>query len=516
MLPTLDNLRDFSVMGTAELLRFFQHARRKTPGCAWRSERVGKQHGARAYSRLAFRMLLSTESRRTRFQRVKPVRTDPPGDVGKTVDGQSETLDIKPPLRPLIAESWLRSKAAGVATAADAVKFHRVDDDELQRRQEASSDMLQVARPHLRWLSAWLTGVPHIVYLVDRDGIVLFSAGNYDNADAFGLRPGYDWSERTMGTNGAGTAIAADRPVAVFGPEHISEPFRGFTCMGAPVHDPEGQVCGAIDVSTSAEDANEDRLAVMAYIAFAIDAELVHQRGAAMAMQRMKAKDRLLAEVSHELRTPLNAILGWAQLLRKSAVDEKSLHAVEIIERNAVKQAQVIEDLLDLSRCLTGELRLKRSATELVFLIKNSVDSLLQTSLAKRQAVKLDLEVDGLTVQGDAARLEQVVSNLVSNAIKYTPEGGRINVKLQKVDSHAAITVSDTGVGIDRELLPVVFDYFRRGNDASTARQEGLGLGLAIVREIVTQHGGTVDAQSQGEGQGATFRVLLPLRDSGS
>ena len=443
------------------------------------------------------------------------MRTDLPGDIDKPVDGQSETLDIKPSLRPLIAQSWLRSKAAGVATTADAVRFHRIDDDDLQRRQQANSDMLQVARPHLNWLSKWLTGVPHIVYLVDRDGIVLFSAGNYDNADAFGLMPGYDWSERTMGTNGAGTAIAADRPVAVFGPEHISEPFRGFTCMGAPVHDPKGVVCGAIDVSTSAEDANENRLSVMAYIAFAIDAELAHRRAATTATQKIKATDRAIAEVSHELRTPLTAILGWARLLRKSTVDESSLQALDVIERNALKQAQVIEDLIDLSRCLAGKLRLKQSATELAPLIKNSVDNLRQASQSKRQTLKLDIAVDRIRVDGDAARLEQVVSNLVSNAIKYTPEGGCIDVKLERLNSHAAITVSDTGVGINKELLPLVFDYFRRGKDASTARHEGLGLGLAIVREIVTQHGGTVDAQSQGEGQGAAFRVLLPLRDSG-
>lgn len=283
--------------------------------------------------------------------------------------------------------------------------------------------------------------------------------------------------------------------------------------MGAPLHDPEGQICGAIDVSTSAEDASEDRLAVMAYIAFAIDVELAQMRAAAAATHTMKAKDRLLAQVSHELRTPLTAILGWAGLLRKRTVDETSLHALDIIQRNAVKQAQVIEDLLDVSRCSAGELRLKRSPTELAALIRNSVDGLQQAAQAKRQTLKLHLAADGLKVDGDAARLEQVVSNLVSNAIKYTPEGGSIDVRLEKLASQAAITVSDTGVGINKELLPLVFDFFRRGNNASTARYEGLGLGLAIVREIVTQHGGTVDAQSEGEGQGARFRVLLPLCD---
>jgi len=212
----------------------------------------------------------------------------------------------------------------------------------------------------------------------------------------------------------------------------------------------------------------------------------------------------------------LSAILGWARLLRKSTVDGTSSHALEIIERNAVKQARMIEDLVDLSRCLAGELRLKRSATELAPLIKNSVDSLQQTAQAKRQVLKRELAVEGLSVDGDAARLEQVVSNLVLNAIKYTPEGGRIDVKLEQFDSHAAITVSDTGVGLNKDLLPLVFDCFRRGDDASTGRYEGLGLGLAIVREIVTQHGGTVEAQSPGEGLGSTFRVLLPLCEGGS
>ena len=157
------------------------------------------------------------------------MRTDSPASVANTVDDQPDTLNIKPLLRPLIAESWLRSQAAGVPTTIDEVKFHRVDDEDLQRRQQASSELIHVARPHLNWLSAWLANTPHIAYLVDHDGIVLFSTGNYDNADACGLTPGYDWSEQTMGTNGAGTAIAAGRPVAVFGPEHISEPFRGFT-----------------------------------------------------------------------------------------------------------------------------------------------------------------------------------------------------------------------------------------------------------------------------------------------
>jgi signal transduction histidine kinase len=431
--------------------------------------------------------------------------------TGTLHESGAAELDITTPLRPLIAESWRRSQAAGVPTTAEQVTFHRLADDDLQQRQEANANLMQVAIPHLKWFSAWLANTSHIVYLVDGDGVILFSIGNYDNADAFGLTPGYVWSERVMGTNGAGTAIAADRPVAVMGPEHISEPFQGFTCMAAPVHDPAGHVCGAIDVSTSAEDANAERLAVMAHIAFVIDNELAHRRAEVMATQRIQAKDRLLAEVSHELRTPLTAILGWARLLRKTSLDDTSTRGLDVIERNAFKQAQVIEDLLDVSRCLAGELRLQCAPVALVSVIKNSIDSLQQTSQAKRQTLNLDLDAKDLVVLGDARRLEQAISNLVSNAIKYTPEGGRIDVRLERVDSQALLTVSDTGIGINSEFLPHIFDYFRRANGASTGRQEGLGLGLSIVREIVKLHSGAIEAHSEGEGRGATFRVLLPL-----
>ena len=378
---------------------------------------------------------------------------------------------------------------------------------------------MEVAIPHLKWLSEWLANIAHVVYLVDRDGIILFSTGNYGGADPSGLSPGYDWSERTMRANGAGTALAAGHPVAVTGPEHISKNFQGFTCMAAPVHDPEGQVCGAIDISTRAEDANEERLAVMAHIAFVIDGELALRRAAATATQQIKDKERLLAEVSHELRTPLTAILGWTRLLRKNALNDVATQAVEIIERNALKQAQFIEDLLDVSRCLAGELRLKCAPVVLAPLIKNAVVAVQQTSEAKRQTLTLEVvrhELsmkgdDELSVNGDARRLEQVISNLISNAIKYTPDGGRIDVKLSRIDTQALIEVQDNGIGINADFLPHIFDYFRRANGASTGRHEGLGLGLSIVREIVKLHGGSIEAHSDGEGRGATFRVLLPL-----
>lgn len=281
--------------------------------------------------------------------------------------------------------------------------------------------------------------------------------------------------------------------------------------MAAPIHDPEGQVCGAIDVSTSAEDANPERLAVMAHIAFVIDAVLSHQRAADLAKQNLAAKDRLLAEVSHELRTPLSVILGWTQVLKKGAVDELSTQALEIVERNALKQAQFIEDLLDVSRCLAGQFRLELSPIALGPLIKQAVDSLHPSAEAKQQTLGLELEDTELTVMGDARRLDQVMSNLIGNAIKYTPERGRIDVKLERSGSDALITVRDNGIGISPAFLPHIFDYYQRAQGAVVGRDAGLGLGLSIAREIVKLHHGVIEAHSDGEGRGTTIRVRLPL-----
>jgi signal transduction histidine kinase len=434
------------------------------------------------------------------------VTIDFPNNTPPTPEEFTNVLQPNTRFARLLGESWL----CGQAAVTREENFPRVSHDDLLLRQQANADLMEVAIPHLKWLSEWLANVSHVAYLVDREGIILFSIGTYDDAHTFGVAPGYDSSER-MRTNGASTALVTDQPAVLSCPEPISGPFQDFTCMAAPVHDPEGQVCGAIHIGTSADNANEERLAVLAHIALVIDRELSHRRAAATATQQIKDKDRFLAEVSHELRTPLTAILGWTRLLRKSTLNDTATQAVEVIERNALKQVQFIEDLLDVSRCLGGELRLNCTPVVLAPLIRNAVDSLRQTLETKRQTLKLEIEDHELTVSGDARRLEQVVSNLVSNAIKYTPEGGCIGVRLARVDSHALIEVRDNGIGIKADFLPHIFDYFSRANGANTGRHEGLGLGLSIVREIVKLHGGTIEAHSNGENHGATFRVLLPL-----
>ena len=225
-----------------------------------------------------------------------------------------------------------------------------------------------------------------------------------------------------------------------------------------------------------------------------------------------RAKDEFLATVSHELRTPLNAIVGWGRMIRNTRMDEKGLaHALDIIERNAKLQAQLIDDLLDVSRIISGKLRLTVMPVELPPVIEAALDVIRPAAEAKNIRLQVMLDANAGLVSGDPDRLQQVIWNLLSNAVKFTQKGGRVQVTLEQLDSHVLITVSDTGKGIAAEFLPYVFDRFRQADSSITRLHGGLGLGLAIVRQLVDLHGGSVEAQSPGEGQGATFSLKLPV-----
>ena len=235
-------------------------------------------------------------------------------------------------------------------------------------------------------------------------------------------------------------------------------------------------------------------------------------RARAEAEQANRMKDEFLAAVSHELRTPLNAIVGWSHMLRTRRFDEATTtRALETIERNAKVQAQIVEDILDVSRIITGKLSLNVQPVDLATTIDAALDSIRPAAEAKEILMQVGLDPHASPVSGDPNRLQQVVWNLLANAVKFTPKGGRIEVRLERVSSQVEIVVADTGQGIDADLLPFVFDRFRQGDSTSTRLHGGLGLGLAIVRHLVELHGGTVMAESVGEGQGATFRVRLPL-----
>ncbi|HEX8342271.1 MAG TPA: PAS domain-containing protein [Tepidisphaeraceae bacterium] len=225
-----------------------------------------------------------------------------------------------------------------------------------------------------------------------------------------------------------------------------------------------------------------------------------------------RMKDEFLATLSHELRTPLNAILGWSQILRKSEdVSQEIGEGLQIIERNARAQTQIIEDLLDMSRIINGKVRLDVQPVELASVVHAAVDTVRPTAEAK--GVRLQVVLDPLAgpVSGDPSRLQQVFWNLLTNAIKFTPRVGRVQVVLERVNSHLEVAIADTGSGIKPEFLPHVFDRFRQADASTTRRHGGLGLGLAIVKQLVEMHGGSVRVKSAGAGAGSTFTVALPL-----
>lgn len=223
-------------------------------------------------------------------------------------------------------------------------------------------------------------------------------------------------------------------------------------------------------------------------------------------------KDEFLATLSHELRTPLNAILGWSHMLRSDHSNEEELKTgLEVIERNTLAQARLIEDLLDMSRIISGKIRLDVQPTDLSRIIQAAMDSVRPS--AESRKIRLTCVLDPLTspVRGDPSRLQQIIWNLLTNSIKFTSPGGKVEVALERVNSHIELSVSDTGVGIEPDLLPYVFDRFRQGDASSTRQHGGLGLGLAIVKNLTEMHGGSVQAKSAGVGKGATFRISLPL-----
>jgi PAS domain S-box-containing protein len=225
-----------------------------------------------------------------------------------------------------------------------------------------------------------------------------------------------------------------------------------------------------------------------------------------------RTKDEFLATLSHELRTPLTAILGWSRMISDDRLSqEDKARGLEAIQRNAQLQSQLIEDILDVSRIITGKFRLDVQATELATVIESAVESVLPAAQAKEIRLQRVLDSGTSLVSGDPNRLQQVIWNLLTNAIKFTPKGGRVQVRLERINSHVEIVVSDSGEGIKPEVLPYVFDRFHQADSTMTRNYGGLGLGLAIVRHIVELHGGTVEAYSAGIGQGATFTVKLPL-----
>ena len=266
-----------------------------------------------------------------------------------------------------------------------------------------------------------------------------------------------------------------------------------------------GEIIGTV---TILEDVS-DRLASEAQLRAQIEAQKFAR---ATAEKALRAKDEFLSTLSHEIRSPLNAVLGWARILRGSQEIDRPLldRALQVIERNAAAQAKMIDDMLDMARIVAGKVRLEVQTVDLLSVVLAAVDVVMPSANAKQIAVRTRLEPTVPRVLGDHDRLQQVVWNLLSNAVKFTESGGSIEVRLEQAGRSVAIIVRDSGQGISADFLPFLFDRFRQHDPSSSRRHGGLGLGLALVRELVELHGGTVSVVSEGPNRGSTFSVILP------
>jgi len=275
-----------------------------------------------------------------------------------------------------------------------------------------------------------------------------------------------------------------------------------------------GSMLGALTFATadSGRQYDDDAIRFLQDVASRAALALDNARSYEQLQAANRMKDEFLATLSHELRTPLNAIVGYARMLRAGMLrDDKRDNALDTLERNATSLTQIVEDVLDVSRIAAGKIRLNVQSLDLPVVMHDALATVMPGAEAKGVGIQSIVDPDIGPISGDPDRLQQVMWNLLSNAVKFTPRGGRVQVRLQRVNSHIEISVSDSGVGIREDFLPHLFERFRQADSTTTRAHGGLGLGLAIARQIVELHGGTIHALSGGEGKGATFRVQLPV-----
>ncbi len=407
----------------------------------------------------------------------------------------------------------------------------------------------------------WLFSLPTVTPAILAGSAVLLGLGinamHYLGMAALRMTPGIHWDGRLVALSiaiaivAAGASLWIARRLRRPGPRVLHYRAVAAVAMGAAIvgmhytgmaaaHFPQGSICGAaagssfsptqlallvitgtvsllaIALLTAVFDARlEARSQLLAATRRAADERrrlLKLERSARAEAERLSdVKDQFLATLSHELRTPLNAILGWVQILRRKGDPASVERGLEIIERNARLQASLIEDLLDVSRIVSGNVRLEKQAVRIGAVLDAALEAVRPTALAKCIEMHAHLDTEADEVWGDPARLQQVVWNLLTNALKFTSEGGMVRVRVAREGESVVATISDNGAGIDAAFLPHVFERFRQADGSTTRRHGGLGLGLSIVRQLVELHGGTVAAHSDGPGCGATFVLSLPV-----
>ena len=382
-------------------------------------------------------------------------------------------------------------------------------------RRRADEDL----RKESDWLRVTLSSIGDAVITTDVEGRVTFmnrvaeSLTGWAQAEAIGRslpdifqilneesrQPVENPALRTLS---AGATVGLANHTLLIAKDGTERPIDD---SAAPIRNEQGEVVGTVLVFRDISERKRLELEREQLLAAA-------QAAQKQAEQANRLKDEFLATASHELRTPLTAVVGWSRLLRTGKLDaENSARALESIERNATLQTKLIDDLLDVSRIITGKLTLDRRPIEIAHVVSDAVNTVRPAADAKNIEIETNFDAEAEPVLGDANRLQQVVWNLLSNAVKFTPKNGRIEVALQRVNSEVQVSVGDSGEGISSEFLPYVFDRFSQGDGKTTRPHSGLGLGLAIVRQLVELHGGTVKAHSDGPGRGATFKLRLPV-----
>jgi hypothetical protein len=386
---------------------------------------------------------------------------------------------------------------AGHATVAlDNARLHRELSETAQRFQQLANTIPQLA---------WMTKPDGTMYWFN-DRWLKYTGGNADDKSDRAWEVAVEPTELARVKERWKQAVTAGVPWEdTFPLRRFDGVYRWHLSRAVPLRDGNGNIMSWFGTNTDVTDQMN--------LAHDRDQLLEAERAARSEAERVsRMKDEFLATLSHELRTPLNAILGWSQIIQQGRQDAETVdEGLTVIERNARAQTQLIEDLLDMSRIISGKIRLDVQGVDLAAVVDAAANSIKPAADAK--GVSLVKVVDPLCglVSGDPNRLQQIVWNLLSNAVKFTPKRGKVEILLRRVDSHAEITVTDTGQGIKLEFLPHVFERFRQADSSTTRQSGGLGLGLAIVKHLVELHGGQVRVSSEGEGQGASFTVALPL-----
>ncbi|WP_437805162.1 ATP-binding protein [Sorangium sp. So ce1078] len=394
-----------------------------------------------------------------------------------------------------LRESERRLRAA-LDDARRALAERERLEDELRRRE--------------RQLASLMANSPDAIYRLDLDLRCTFMSPT--SLAVTGLPPEH-YLGRTPRENGLPLEVCEAGEAACREAARTSKPQRMEFSLGArrfraryiPEFGPDGAVesfMGITEDVTAERQAEEERQKL-----------LESERAARDEAERVsRVKDDFVATLSHELRSPINAILGWARILRSRAQDAQALaRGLEVIERNARLQSDMVSELLDMSRIVSGKLRLDVQPVDLPAVVQAALEAVKLAAEAKGIAVVSGVDPEASALRGDPARIQQVAWNLLSNAVKFTPAGGRIDVALRRAGAHAELSVTDTGPGIAPQFLPHLFERFRQADASSTRKHGGLGIGLSIVKHLVELHGGTVAVASQGEGRGATFTVTLPL-----